>query len=175
MQSFTGFLTINAVLGGLHVGDMLVQLFFFIVLLVLIRKFAWGPIMNMMEKREEHVANEIDAAEASRSEAEKDREEAESRLKETKQEAQQIIEDAKNAGVRQQQDIVESAKNDADRMKKTAQEEIQNEKEKALQALQDKVASLSVLIASKVIEKELSEEDQESLINEYIKEVGEEQ
>lgn len=175
MQSFTGLLTVNAVLGGLHVGDMLVQLFFFIVLLTLIRKFAWGPIMNMMEKREEHVANEIDAAEKSRAEAEESREEAESRLKKTKQEAQQIIEDAKNAGVRQEQEIVSSAKSEADRIKQTAQEEIQNEKEKALQALQDKVASLSVLIASKVIEKELNEEDQEALVNEYIKEAGEEQ
>jgi len=175
VQSFTGLLTVNAVLGGLHVGDMLVQLVFFIVLLILIRKFAWGPIMNMMEKREEHVANEIDAAETSRAEAEEAREQAESRLKETKQEAQQIIEDAKNAGVRQEEEIVASAKNEADRIKQAAQEEIQNEKEKALQALQDKVASLSVLIASKVIEKELNAEDQEALIDEYIKEVGEEQ
>src|SRR5699024_5382947 len=174
VQSFTGLLTINAVLGGLHVGDMLVQLFFFIVLLILLRKFAWGPVMNMMEKREEHVANEIEAAEKSRTEAEEAREEAESRLKQTKQEAQQIIEDAKNTGVRQEQEIVASAKDEADRIKQAAQEEIQNEKEKALQALQDKVASLSVLIASKVIEKELNEDDQETLINKYSKEVGEE-
>src|SRR5690625_5273759 len=175
VQSLTGLLTINAVLGGLRVGDMLVQLFFFIVLLILLRKFAWGPVMNMMEKREKHVANEIEAAEASRRDAEEAREEAESRLKQTKQEAQQIIEDAKNAGVRQEHEIVASAKNEADRIKHAAQEEIQNEKEKALQALQDKVASLSVLIARKVIEKEISAQDQEELIADYIKQVGEEQ
>nr|WP_155669807.1 F0F1 ATP synthase subunit B [Ornithinibacillus caprae] len=153
---------------------MLTQLFFFIVLLFLVGKFAWGPVMNMMQKREEYVANEIESAEKSRAEAEKAAKEATEQLKQTKQEAQKIIEDAKNAGVKQERDIIESARLEATRIKEAAQEEIQNEKEKALQALQDQVASLSVLIASKVIEKELNEQDQEKLINDYIKEVGEE-
>ncbi|MBT2218442.1 F0F1 ATP synthase subunit B [Virgibacillus dakarensis] len=154
---------------------MLAQLFFFIVLLVLIRKFAWGPLMSMMQKREEYVASEIEAAEKSRAEAERAQEEATVQLKQTKQEAQKIIEDARNVGARQEQEIVDSARKEAERIKRAAQEEIQNEKEKAIQALQDKVASLSVLIASKVIEKEISAQDQEKLINDYIKEVGEEQ
>ncbi|MUK89655.1 F0F1 ATP synthase subunit B [Ornithinibacillus sp. L9] len=173
MQAFTGFSYIHAV-GGFQVGDMLTQLFFFIVLLFLVGKFAWGPVMNMMQKREEYVANEIESAEKSRAEAEKAAKEATEQLKQTKQEAQKIIEDAKNAGVKQERDIIESARLEATRIKEAAQEEIQNEKEKALQALQDQVASLSVLIASKVIEKELNEQDQEKLINDYIKEVGEE-
>lgn len=174
VQAFTDYSMIYAALGGFRVGDMLVQLFFFIVLLLLVKKFAWGPVMDMMQKREDYVASEIETAEQSRAAAEKSATEAAKQLKQTKQEAQQMIEDAKEAGVRQEKDIVESARLEADRIKKSAQEEIQNEKEKALQALQDKVASLSVLIASKVIEKEISEQDQEKLINEYIKEVGEE-
>ncbi|MFD1036853.1 F0F1 ATP synthase subunit B [Virgibacillus byunsanensis] len=174
MQAFTGFSTINAALGGLHVGDMLMQLFFFVILLVLLRKFAWGPVIGMMQKREEYVAGEIEAAEKSRAEAEKASKEATEQLKQTKQEAQQIIEDAKSAGSNQEKSIIENAHQEADRIKQSAQEEIRNEKEKALQALQDKVASLSVLIASKVIEKEISAQDQEDLINDYIKEVGEE-
>ncbi|GGJ91894.1 ATP synthase subunit b [Lentibacillus kapialis] len=172
MQAFSG-LTINAGIGGLQVGDMLTQLFFFIVLILLVRKFAWGPLMNVMQQREDYVAGEIEAAEQSRAEAEKAREEATEQLKQTKQEAQQIIEDAKNAGTKQEQDIIESARREAERIKESAQEEIENEKEKAVQTLQDKVASLSVLIASKVIEKEISEQDQEELINQYIKEAGE--
>jgi F-type H+-transporting ATPase subunit b len=166
--------TIYASLGGFHGGDMLVQLFFFILLLFLVGKFAWGPVMNMMKKREEYVANEIEAAENSRQEAEKAAKEATDQLKQMKLEAQKIIEDAKTAGVKQEQDIIEAARQEAERIKKSAQQDIQNEKEKALQALQEQVASLSVLIASKVIEKELSAQDQEKLINEYIKEVGEE-
>lgn len=166
--------TIYAVIGGLQIGDMLTQLFFFIVLLVLLRKFAWGPVMGMMQKREEYVTSEIEAAEKSRAEAEKTQKEATAELRKTRQEAQKIIEDAKSAGAKQEQDIVESARKEAERIKLSAQEEIHNEKEKAIQALQDKVASLSVLIASKVIEKEISAQDQEELIDQYIKEAGEE-
>ncbi|MYL57191.1 F0F1 ATP synthase subunit B [Virgibacillus halodenitrificans] len=174
MQAFTEYSTIYAALGGFHVGDMLMQLFFFIVLLLLVKKFAWGPVMDMMKKREDYVASEIETAEKSRADAEKATKEALEQLKQTKQEAQKMIEDAKNAGTRQEEEIIQAARAEADRIKKAAQADIQNEKEKALQALQDKVASLSVLIASKVIEKEISAQDQEKLINDYIKEVGEE-
>ena len=162
-------------LGGFHLIDMVVMLIFFILLMYLVSKFAWGPVMNMMQKREEYVAGEIEAAEKSRAEAEKASKEAVEQLRQTRQEAQQIIEDAKNAGMKQEQDIVASARKEADRIKLAAQEEIQNEKEKAIQALQDQVASLSVLIARKVIEKEISAQDQDKLIEEYIKQVGEEQ
>lgn len=164
----------NCVLGGFHVIDMLVMLFFFIILIYLVGKFAWGPVMDMMKKREDYIANEIEQAEKNRAEAEKASKEAVERLRQTKQEAQKIIEDARTAGLKQEQDIIEAAKKEAERIKQAAQEEIQNEKEKAIQALQDQVASLSVLIASKVIEKEISAQDQEKLIEEYIKEVGEE-
>nr|WP_306798567.1 F0F1 ATP synthase subunit B [Oceanobacillus saliphilus] len=169
-----GYLTIGATVGGLRVGDMLVQLFFFLLLLYFVKKFAWGPLMNKMQEREEYVAGEIESAEKSRLEAEKASIEAAAQLNNVKLEAQKLIEDAKSAGMKQEQDIVESARKEADQIIQAAQADIQNEKEKAIQALQDKVASLSVLIASKVIEKEISAQDQEKLINDYIKEVGEE-
>ncbi|ASN04069.1 F0F1 ATP synthase subunit B [Virgibacillus necropolis] len=174
MQAFTGFSTLNAAIGGLHVGDMLTQLFFFIVLLFLVKKYAWGPVIGMMQKREEYVANEIEIAEKNRAEAEQASKAAAEQLRQTKEEAQKIVEDAKNIGVKQEQEIIETARIEAERIKISAQEEIKIEKERAIQALQDKVASLSVLIASKVIEKEINAQDQEKLINEYIKEVGEE-
>lgn len=174
MHSYIDVLSVGAAVGGLRVGDMLVQLFFFLVLLALLKKFAWGPLMGMMEKRENYVANEIEAAEKSRAEAEKSAKEAAAQLNQVRQEAQKIIEDAKNAGVKQEQDIIESARKEADRIKLQAQADIQNEKEQAIQALQAQVASLSVLVASKVIEKEINEQDQAQFINDYIKEVGEE-
>ncbi|GLO67665.1 F0F1 ATP synthase subunit B [Oceanobacillus kimchii] len=174
MHSYIDLLNIGASVGGLRWPDMLVQLFFFLVLLALLKKFAWGPLMNKMEERENYVANEIESAEQSRAEAEKASKEAAEQLNQVKAEAQKMIEDAKAAGAKQEQAIIDSAREEANRIKEAAQADIQNEKERAIQALQDKVASLSVLIASKVIEKELSEQDQEKLINEYIQEVGEE-
>ncbi|RDW20547.1 F0F1 ATP synthase subunit B [Oceanobacillus chungangensis] len=173
MHSYVDFLTLGAV-GGFRFGDMAAQLFFFLILLALLKKFAWGPLMNTMQKREEYVASEIESAEKSRLEAEAASKQAAEQLNQVRQEAQKMIEDAKNAGLKQEQDIIEAARLEAGRIKEQAQKDIQNEKEQAIQALQAQVASLSVLIASKVIEKEITAEDQENLINEYIKEVGEE-
>lgn len=162
-------------LGGFMVLDTVILLFFFIVLMVLVKKYAWGPVMDMMKKREDYIANEIEVAEKNRIEAEKAAKEANERLIQTKQEAQKIIDDARKAGIKQEQDIIEAARKEAERIKQAAQEEIQNEKEKAIKELQEQVASLSVLIAGKVLEREVSAQDQEALIAKYISKVGEEQ
>jgi F-type H+-transporting ATPase subunit b len=159
---------------GINWGDILFQLFIFIVLLALLKKFAWGPLMGIMDEREKHVANEITAAENSRLEAKKLLEEQRSLLKEARTEAQGLIENAKKQGDIQREEIIVVARSEAERIKESAKLEIEQQKEKAVAAIREQVASLSVLIASKVIEKELSAADQDKLINDYIQEAGEE-
>ena len=129
--------------------------------------------MGIMKQREEFVANEIESAEKSRQEAAKYLEEQRVLLKEARTEAQELIENAKKQADIQREDIIVSARSEADRLKECAKLEIEQQKEKAVAAIREQVASLSVLIASKVIEKELSEKDQEKFINDYIQEVGE--
>lgn len=170
-------LTNSFVLGAIsdfNGGDILFQLVMFIILLALLKKFAWGPLMGIMKQREEHVANEITAAEQSRSEAKKLLEEQRNLLKEARTEAQGLIESAKKQGDVQREEIIVAARAESERIKESAKLEIEQQKEKAVAAIREQVASLSVLIASKVIEKELSAADQEKLINEYIQEAGEE-
>ncbi|WHY00570.1 F0F1 ATP synthase subunit B [Neobacillus sp. DY30] len=158
---------------GVNWGDIIFQLAMFIVLMALLKKFAWGPLMGIMKQREEHVAGEITAAEQSRVEAKKLLEEQRSLLKEARSEAQVLIENAKKQGDIQREEIIAVARTEADRMKESAKLEIEQQKEKAVAAIREQVASLSVLIASKVIEKELNAADQDKLINEYIHEAGE--
>ncbi|MCM3179208.1 F0F1 ATP synthase subunit B [Cytobacillus horneckiae] len=158
---------------GFNGGDILFQLAMFLILLTLIKKFAWGPLMGIMTQREEHIANEITAAEESRVEAKKLLEEQKALLKEARTEAQAMIESAKKQGEVQREEIITTARSESDRMKESAKLEIEQQKELAVAAIREQVASLSVLVASKVIEKELSAADQEKLINEYIQEAGE--
>lgn len=165
-------LVLNA--GGFTIGDSIYQLFAFLILMLLLAKFAWKPLMKMMKERESYVANEIDAAEKSRREANKQLEEQRELLKEARQEAQSLIENARKLGDDQREEIIRNAKQEADRLKESAKREIVQEKEQAIVALREQVASLSVMIASKVIEKNLSAAEQEELINQYIKEAGEE-
>ncbi|WP_066296778.1 F0F1 ATP synthase subunit B [Bacillus sp. FJAT-29937] len=167
-------LTSGLVLGvAFNGGDILFQLVMFIVLMALLKKFAWGPLMGIMKQREEHVAGEIEAAEQSRQEAKKLLEEQRSLLKQAREEAQGLIESAKKQGDIQREEIITAARSESERIKESAKLEIDQQKEKAVAAIREQVASLSVLIASKVIEKELSTEDQDKLINEYIQEAGE--
>ncbi|WP_433959482.1 F0F1 ATP synthase subunit B [Cytobacillus horneckiae] len=158
---------------GFNGGDIIFQLAMFLILLTLIKKFAWGPLMGIMTQREEHIANEITAAEESRVEAKKLLEEQKALLKEARTEAQAMIESAKKQGEVQREEIITTARSESDRMKESAKLEIEQQKEQAVAAIREQVASLSVLVASKVIEKELSAADQEKLINEYIQEAGE--
>ena len=157
-----------------NAGDAVFQLVMFIILLALLKKFAWGPLMGIMKQREDHISNEIDEAEKSRSEAQKVLEEQRSLLKEARQEAQNLIENAKKQGDIQRDEIIKTARTESERIKESAKAEIEQQKENAVAAIREQVASLSVLIASKVIEKQLDAKDQEKLINEYIKEAGEE-
>lgn len=157
----------------INLGDVLATLFIFIVLMVLLKKFAWGPLMGVMQQREELVASEIDAAENARKEATKVLEEQKALLKEARTEAQSIIEGAKKQAEVQRDEIVEAARLEAARLKESAVREIETEKEKAIAQLRDEVVSLSILAASKVLEKEISEADNSALIKETIAKAGE--
>ena len=92
----------NLVLGAggasLNSGDIIATLVIFIVLMLLLKKFAWGPLMGIMQQREELVASEIEAAEKARKESHQFLEEQKSLLKEARTEAQSIVEGAKKQG-----------------------------------------------------------------------------
>ncbi|MDQ0257195.1 F-type H+-transporting ATPase subunit b [Evansella vedderi] len=154
--------------------DAVYQILGFLVLMWLLKRYALGPVMDMMEKREKHVADQISSAEKNREEAEKYLAEQREAIQTARNEAKEIVERTKKLSEQQASEIIASAKKDAERIKETAIAEINQEKEQAISALREQVSTLSVLVATKVIEKELNEQEQEKLIRETLKEVGEE-
>ncbi|WP_017382142.1 F0F1 ATP synthase subunit B [Paenisporosarcina sp. TG-14] len=172
---FLDYLVLNATEGEvdlLNTGDIFTTLIIFIILMLLLKKFAWGPLMGIMTQREELIANEIEAAENSRIESGKLLEQQNSLLKVARTEAQAIVENAKKQGEVQRGEIVTVARAEANRMKESAVREIETEKEKAIAAVRGQVVSLSVLAASKVLGKQISEEDNRALIEETIAKAG---
>ena len=129
--------------------------------------------MGIMQQREELVASEIDAAEKARKETHALLEEQKALLKEARTEAQTIIEGAKKQADANREEIVSAARAEAARLKEAAVRDIEAEKEKAIAAVREEVVSLSVLAASKVLEKEISEADNSALIKETIAKAGE--
>ncbi|WP_432363914.1 F0F1 ATP synthase subunit B [Sporosarcina sp. UB5] len=166
-----GFL--SALNGRLNLGDIIVTVLFFTVLMVLLKKFAWGPLMGVMDQRAQLIANEIEAAEKSRSESQQLLEEQRSLLKEARDNAQAIVENARKQGETQREELLTAARAEVNRMKESATLEIATEKEKAVAAVREEFVSLSILAASKVLGKEISEEDNRALIEETIVKAGE--
>lgn len=159
---------------SLYVGDMIFYLVSLVILMLLVKKFAWGPITKMMQDRADKIANDIDSAEASRNEASKLAEQRESELQNARSEAATIVGNAKQSGESQRTQIITSAQSEAQALKENAQQDAEQAREDALKSAKDDVANLSIEIASKIIHKELSAGDQKALIDSYIEGLGKE-
>ena len=170
---FLDYLVLGAGAEFFNTGDVIATVLIFLILMILLKKFAWGPLMGIMQEREELVAKDIDAAEKARKETAAILEEQKALLKEARTEAQAIIEGAKKQGEATREEIVGAARAEADRLKESAARDIEAEKEKAIAAVREEVVSLSVLAASKVLGKEISEADNSELIKQTIAKAGE--
>ena len=153
-------------------GDTLFVLIAFILLAFLVKHYAWTPITNMMEKRNQKITGDLDYADKERQDAENLKQQRETALKNSKVEAVQIVANAKKSGETQRQSIVDQAHSEAQEIQSQAQANAQQAKQEAMKSVQKDVAQLSVDIASQIIGRELSVSDQENLIDSYIKELN---
>ena len=154
-------------------ATLLAQIADFIILLIFLRLVAYKPLMKVLAARQEHIAKTIEAAEQERQQAEQFRAGYEAEMRRAREQAQEIIQKAAKAGEEQSLQIIENAKNEAAKLKEAALSEIEREKQKAIAELRDHVASLSVLVAGKIINKNMSNQIQRDMINDFIKEAGE--
>ncbi|GAW64116.1 ATP synthase B chain [Ligilactobacillus acidipiscis DSM 15836] len=153
-------------------GDFLFYLVLFVILMALVGHFAWDPIQNMLQKRADKISNDLDSAEGARLKAEKLAKQREDALSDSHNEASQIVSRAKDNAEQQRTTIVKQANDDATVLKSNAQKDISRQKQEALDGVRNDVAELSIVIASKVIEKELTVDDQKELIDKYIEGLG---
>ncbi|OEH85439.1 ATP synthase F0 subunit B [Desulfuribacillus stibiiarsenatis] len=153
-------------------GTMIMQLFAFLVLFFLLSKYAFKPLVKVIQERQDYIEKQLKTAEDQRAEAEKLQAEHRQEMVKVREEALEIVERARKQSEKQANDILVAAKNEAERLKENAKQEIVKEKDQALAELRNQVGSLSVLIASKIIEKDMNEAEHNTLIDKYLKEVG---
>lgn len=144
----------------------------FFVLLAILNKLLYKPMLKMLEDRKRTIADSMQQAEQSRQEAERIRQEYSEQLAQAKKESQEIITRAERMGEEIREELVKNAKVEADKVLKAAQDEINREKAKAIEQLRAEVADLAVLAAGKVIGKTLTVEDHQKMVKEFIDEVG---
>lgn len=153
-------------------GDFLFFLIAFIILTLLVKRFAWGPVMKMMDARSAKITGDLDYANDERQRAEKLASEKEDALKNSRAEALQIVATAKENGENQKKALLDEAHANAEAVRQKAKEDAKKAKEDAMNEVRGDLTDLSVSIASKLIQKELSASDQESLVDSYIKELS---
>jgi len=144
----------------------------FLVLLALLVKLAFRPVAEALDRRGATIKNSIDEAEKQRAEAKRLMEDYQRQLAEARAEAGKIIEEARGLGENVRKGVVEKANVEASALMQRAEEEIQHQKERGIQELKDTVASLSVEIASKVVEKEVNEAMHHQLVENLIRDLS---
>lgn len=142
---------------GLFVWQSLI----FIGLLFLLRKYAWGPILNAVNERETSIKDALASAEAARSEMENLQSDNQRILKEARAEKEVLLKEARATRAELINSAKEEAQAEAEKILSQAQEAIQNEKRAALTELKEQVGSLAMGIAEKVLQKELDNKDKQ--------------
>ncbi|OXM14175.1 F0F1 ATP synthase subunit B [Paenibacillus herberti] len=142
------------------------------ILYWLMNRYAFKPLFAVMEQRRQMVLDQMNAAENSRKEASAEMEAQKQALAQARQEANEIIEKARVTSTKQADNIVDTARSEATRLKDEAVRDIESEKNKAIASLRSEVGSISVAIASKIVEKQIDEKSQEQIVDNYLKEVS---
>ena len=158
---------------GELIGNFILIAGSFILLLVLIKKFAWSNITGIFEERAEKIASDIDRAEEARQKAEVLAQKREDELAGSRKEAKTIIENAKETAEKSKASILADAKLEAGRLKEKANQEIAQNKAEALQSVKGEVADLTISLAGKIIAQNLDGHAHKELIDQYIDQLGE--
>ena len=160
-------------LGEFSLGLFFWQTLLFVALLLLLKKFAWKPILDAVNERETSIKDSLSAAEKARDDMEAVQADNRRILKEARAERDALLAEAKTASVQIVNQAKEDAKAAADKITAQAQETIQNEKIAAINELKGQVASLSIDIAEKVLQTELKDKaTQEQLVAQLVSEIA---
>lgn len=133
----------------------------FVILLIVLRKFAWNPILGAVEEREEGIKTALASAEGARKDMENLKADNERILQEARNERETMLKEAREMKNKMISDAKEEAQSQANKMIAQAQEAIEGEKKAAVAELKSHVAGLSLDIAEKVVRNELSNKDKQ--------------
>jgi len=152
---------------GLYIWTILT----FLVLLGLLAKFAWQPLLRGLEARQDMIRKSLEDAQQARRELERLNQESAEILKEARVQAESIISQSRSDAERLRQEMRQKAKAESETIVRNAERQIQLETGRALQQIRHEAADLSVMIASKLIQRNLSKEDNERLIEDALAQV----
>ena len=155
----------------LSLGTILAQMLNFFILVWLLARFAYKPLLAMMKERKERIAKDLEAAEKARVDAEGFKADYAAQIAKARQEAQQIVEKAVQEAENTTREQLATAREQIEQEKNRARQDIAIERDRAMNSLRNEVVSLSVAMAGKVVAKDMNSETNTKLIEDAIRQL----
>ncbi|MDU1362291.1 MAG: F0F1 ATP synthase subunit B [Veillonella sp.] len=155
----------------LSLGTILAQMLNFFILVWLLARFAYKPLLAMMTERKERIAKDLEAAEQARAEAETFKADYAAQISNARVEAQQIVEKAIQEAENTTREQLATAREQIEQEKNRARQDIAIERDRAMNSLRNEVVSLSVAMAGKVVAKDMNSETNTKLIEDAIRQL----
>ncbi len=149
-------------------ATLIAQILNFLVLVFVLAKFAYKPLLGMMEERKNKIASDLEAAEKAKVDAETVKSEYAAKLADARQEAQGIIDNARKTAQAAHDKIMADTKAEQEQLIAAAKEAIALEKQKSLDDIRAQVISLSMIAAGKIVEQKLGSEEDKKLAGEIV-------
>ena len=143
----------------------------FLTLLFLLKKFAWGPLLAALEERKAGIRKSLDDADTAKRELAELQSKTSALIGKARTEADAILSEARADGAKIRQELRDIAQQEAQAIKHDAQQQIQLERDRTVSELRREAVELSVMIASKLIRRNLTPEDNAALIDEALQQV----
>lgn len=144
----------------------------FLLVLFILSRTVWKPLLSMLEEREDKITRSLDDAEKAAEKARLANEEFEIKLEEARRQAMTIVSDSKEKAEKIKNDILDEARQKSQSLLNDAENKIAAEKEKALLEIRSEVADISLQIAEKIIARNLDDKANRTLIDESLKAIG---
>lgn len=160
---------------SVNIWSILVSLANLLIMFLILKRFLFKPVQKMMAARKQQVDQIYQDAKENRDSAINMKQEYEARLATAREEADGLVRNAVQTAQRKGDAIVAEANSQASHLKQKAEQEIAQEKKQMLQDVRGEISDFAVSIASKVVEREVKKQDYDGFVDEFIKNVGEQQ
>jgi F-type H+-transporting ATPase subunit b len=158
--------------GLIDVRQVLTQIFGFLLMVWVLRRYAWGPLMALLDERRDKIAGEFAEAERLKTEAAEAKARFEQEMRSIEAHARQKLNEAVTEGQKVAAEIKTQAQHEAQARLQRAEDEIDREREKAKETLKEQVIHMSMRTAEKILRQKLDDPAQRKLIGEFVDEVG---
>jgi F-type H+-transporting ATPase subunit b len=149
-------------------GLIIWTIIIFVLLLLLLKKVAWGPLIKALHSREDSIRTSIENAEKQNKDAQELLEQNKKALSEANMQAQKVINEGREMAIKLRDEIISKANEDSRRIVEQAKQEIEQQKLTALQQIKEEISEIAIKAAEKILDETLDEKKQKKIVQDFI-------